>query len=120
MAECSQPKTDLIPTKIIQPCCNATSFQVTLLGKDKYGGGKHGVHEAEEGLISTLSDSPSVIKMDPDLLTISQLLALKDFYPRGSPDLPGRVGHSFFFGGGGGGSKTGFLCVALAVLELTL
>jgi hypothetical protein len=31
-------------------------------------------------------------------------------------DLP-----SFFFGGGGaGGFKTGFLCIALAVLELTL
>jgi hypothetical protein len=26
----------------------------------------------------------------------------------------------FFFGGGGGGFETGFLCVALAVLELTL
>jgi hypothetical protein len=26
----------------------------------------------------------------------------------------------FFFGGGGGGLETGFLCVALGVLELTL
>ena len=34
---------------------------------------------------------------------------LKEFFP---------LGHSFFFGGGR--FETGFLCIALAVLELTL
>lgn len=67
---------------VTQSCCNTASFQVTLLGRDRYGGGRHCVYEAEKGLISIPSDSSSAIKIALDLLRILKCLHSRFYIPR--------------------------------------
>lgn len=67
---------------VTQSCCNTASFQVTLLGRDGYGGGRHCVHEAEKGLTSIPSDSSRAIKIVLDLLKILKCSHSKFFIPR--------------------------------------